>query len=224
LRYGTNWLDDQQSINITLGKQDISVQPSEKEFGTGYFRKTWNPADMPKNAHEIQVVNSGQVPAWGAAYWQYFEQLDRIQSYRGTPVQIRRELFKQVQTDFGPQLTPVTSSTPLSVGDVVQIRIVLYADRDMEYVHLKDSRAACFEPQQVLSAYRWEEGLDFYQSTRDLATHFFIGYLPKGSYVIQYDVRVTHSGYFSNGISQVQCMYAPEFSAHSEGITVHVLD
>ncbi|HAS43728.1 MAG TPA: hypothetical protein DCS93_24820, partial [Microscillaceae bacterium] len=93
-------------------------------------------------------------------------------------------------------------------------------DRLMEYVHMKDMRAAGLEPVNTISRYKWQDGLGYYESTRDAATHFFFGALPKGVYVFEYGLRVTHAGDFSNGITTIQCMYAPEFASHSEGVRV----
>ena len=105
---------------------------------------------------------------------------------------------------------------------VIGNRIELRVDRDMEYVHMKDLRASGFEPLNVFSGYKWQDGLGYYESTRDAATHFFFGYLPKGTYVFEYPLRVNHAGAFSNGIATIQAMYAPEFTAHSEGIRLRI--
>ena len=102
------------------------------------------------------------------------------------------------------------------------MRIELRVDRDMQYVHMKDMRASGFEPVNVLSGYKWQDGLGYYQSTRDAATNFFFGNLPKGTYVFEYSLNVSHSGNFSNGVTSIQCMYAPEFTSHSEGVRVTV--
>jgi uncharacterized protein YfaS (alpha-2-macroglobulin family) len=110
----------------------------------------------------------------------------------------------------------------LSIGDKIKIRIELRVDRDMEYVMMKDLRASAFEPVNVLSGYKWQGGLGYYESTKDVGTHFFFSYLRKGTYVFEYPVLVTHAGNFSNGITTIQSMYAPEFSAHSEGVRVKV--
>jgi uncharacterized protein YfaS (alpha-2-macroglobulin family) len=83
-------------------------------------------------------------------------------------------------------------------------------------------RASAFEPVETLSGYKYQDGLWYYQSPGDLATNFFIGYLPKGTYVFEYSLRVSQKGDFSNGITTIQCMYAPEFSSHSEGVRVKV--
>src|SRR5690606_38636241 len=116
----------------------------------------------------------------------------------------------------------IKATNPLKVGDKVTVRIELRVDRDMEYVHLKDMRAACFEPIDVLSGYRFQGGLGYYESTRGVASNFFVDRVRKGTYVFEYPVFVSQAGDFSNGISTIQCMYAPEFSSHSEGIRVQV--
>jgi uncharacterized protein YfaS (alpha-2-macroglobulin family) len=112
--------------------------------------------------------------------------------------------------------------TKLKIGDRVKVRIELRMDRDMEYAHMKDMRASCLEPEDVISGYRRQDGLGYYQSTKDASTNFFMDYLSKGTYVFEYGLRVTHEGDFSNGITSIQCMYAPEFTSHSEGVGVAV--
>ena len=112
--------------------------------------------------------------------------------------------------------------TDLKNGDLVKVRIEIRVDREMEYIHLKDMRASAFEPVETLSTYKYQDGLGYYESTRDLATNFFIAYLHKGTHVFEYSLRVSQKGDFSNGITTIQCMYAPEFSSHSEGVRVKV--
>ena len=92
----------------------------------------------------------------------------------------------------------------------------------MEYVHLKDMRASGLEVIDQLSGYKWKGGLGYYESPGDLATHFFIQWLSKGIYVLEYDTRASQIGIFSNGISTIQSMYAPEFAAHSKGINLNI--
>ena len=110
----------------------------------------------------------------------------------------------------------------IHIGDKIKVRIELRVDRDMEYVHMKDMRASCMEPTNVISQYKYQDGLGYYETTKDVSTNFFFGYLNKGTYVFEYPMFVTHSGNFSNGVTTIQCMYAPEFTAHSEGVRVNV--
>ena len=133
-------------------------------------------------------------------------------------------MFREKFSDAGKVIEPVTAKTKLNVGDRIIVRIELRVDRNMEYVHMKDMRASSQEPENVISRYKWQDGLGYYESTRDAATNFFFDYLPKGTYVFEYPLRVTHLGDFSNGITSIQCMYAPEFTSHSEGIRIEVGD
>src|SRR6185369_15896568 len=123
-------------------------------------------------------------------------------------------------TDKGEQLIPVDPNVPIAVGSLLRVRIELRTDRDMEFLHMKDMRAAGLEPVDVLSAYKWQDGLGYYQSTKDASTNFFFDSMNKGAYVFEYDLRVSQAGNFSNGIATIQSMYAPEFSSHSEGIRI----
>ena len=102
------------------------------------------------------------------------------------------------------------------------MRIELRVDRDMEYVHMKDQRGSGTEPVNVLSRYRYQDGLGYYESTRDTATHFFMDYLPKGTYVFEYSTRIQHKGKYQTGMASIQCMYAPEFNSHSESFELEV--
>jgi uncharacterized protein YfaS (alpha-2-macroglobulin family) len=222
LRRGTDLLANTQLVNIKVGDQIVDPERSgdKVDAGTGYFKTSWSGSEINRKMGNIEVSKSDEGVAWGAAYWQYFEQLDKITPAE-TPLKIKKELFIQKNTPNGPVIAPISSQT-LKVGDLIKVRIEIKVDRNMEYVHLKDMRAAAFEPVSTISTYRFQDGLYYYESTRDLATNFFMSYLPKGSYVFEYDLRVAQRGDFSNGITTVQCMYAPEFTSHSAGVRVQV--
>ncbi len=221
---GTNWLTEQAPVEITIGNKKINAteMPDLKvEAGTGYFKTSWSGGDIKPEMANVKVENKNNVVAWGALYWQYFEQLDKITPHP-TPINLKKELFLEKNSSTGPIITPITTQTNLKPGDRIKVRIELRVDRDMEYVMMKDMRAAGCEPENVLSQFKWQDELGYYESTRDASTNFFFSYLPKGTYVFEYPLRVSHKGDFSNGITEIQCMYAPEFAAHSEGIRLSV--
>ncbi len=230
LANGNNWLAEDTPVKISFPNvkkkktysDQISAAQKTAEAGTGYFRSNWDGDDIGKEWAKVKVDNPNKTVAWGGLYWQYFENLDKIKTFEETPLQLKKQLFRQDASDTGPVLKPINDKTTLHPGDKVVVRLELRVDRDMEYVHMKDMRASGFEPLNVLSGYKWQGGLGYYESTRDAATNFFFDYLPKGTYVFEYPVHVTHKGDFSNGITSIQCMYAPEFSSHSEGIRVEV--
>jgi hypothetical protein len=228
---GSQFLSNEPAVEITLGNTTISNSRPSSEAGTGYFKKTieGNKVDPMMGNISVSLTpspapngegNSSPV-SWGAVYWQYFEELDKITT-SATPLKLVKKLFVERNTDRGPVLNPVNENDELQPGDKIKVRIELRVDRDMEYVHMKDMRASCLEPVNVLSEYKWQDGLGYYESTKDASTNFFFSNLRKGTYVFEYPLFVTHAGNFSNGITSIQCMYAPEFSSHSEGVRISV--
>lgn len=224
LLQGSSWLDVTKMVDVKVGNEIINPSTLDNvkvEAGTGYYKTSWTGEEITAEHANVTISKKGDGIAWGALYWQYFEDLDKITSAE-TPLKLSKKLFLKSNTDKGEEISEITKNTKLNVGDLVRVRIELRSDRDMEFVHLKDMRAAGFEPINVLSKYKWQDGLGYYESTKDAATNFFMDYLPKGVYVFEYDLRVNNAGDMSNGISTIQSMYAPEFSSHSEGVRVKV--
>ncbi|MDB0037762.1 MG2 domain-containing protein [bacterium] len=216
---GTDLLENDEQVTIKVNGK--LIDPEVKEAGTGYFKTSWNSEEIIPEMGNVNVTRTTEGVSWGAMYWQYFEDLDKI-THAETPLKLEQKLFLVQNTDNGPVITPVEEGTKLKPGDKIRVRIELRTDRNMEYVHMKDMRAAGFEPINVISRYKWQGGLGYYESTGDAATNFFMDFVPKGVYVFEYDLRVSHEGDFSNGITTIQCMYAPEFTSHSEGVRVNV--
>jgi len=223
---GSDWLGEIEPPEITIGKaKKIKIEPRKMdevkvEAGTGYFKTSWSRGEITPDMGYVTVKNNNKIVAWGAVYWQYFENLDKITPAK-TPLQLKKQLFIEKPSDTGPVLHPLKKNQ-VKIGDRVKVRIELRVDRTMEYVHMKDMRASGFEPENVISRYKWQDGLGYYETTKDASTNFFFDYLPKGTYVFEYPLRVSHAGDFSNGITTIQCMYAPEFSSHSEGVRVQI--
>ena len=216
---GTDLLENDEQVAVKVNGK--LIDPADKEAGTGYFKKSWGAEEIIPEMGNVSVTRTTEGVSWGAMYWQYFEDLDKI-THAETPLKLEQKLFLVQNTDNGPVITPIDEGTKLKPGDKVRVRIELRTDRNMEYVHMKDMRAAGFEPTNVISRYKWQDGLGYYESTGDAATNFFMDFVPKGVYVFEYDLRVSHEGDFSNGITTIQCMYAPEFTSHSEGVRVSV--
>ncbi len=224
LLQGSNWISITDMVDINIGNKTINPSKMEDvkvEAGTGYFKTSWNNNEITKEMAEVTISKKGKGIAWGGLYWQYFEDLDKITSAE-TPLKLKKKLFLKVNSDTGKQLKEITQNTKLKVGDLITVRIELRSDRDMEFIHMKDMRASGVEPINVLSQYKWQDGLGYYESTKDAATNFFFDRLPKGVYVFEYDVRANNAGDFSNGITTIQSMYAPEFSSHSKGTKILV--
>ncbi|WP_179345411.1 alpha-2-macroglobulin family protein [Winogradskyella ursingii] len=224
LLQGSDWLNVTDMVDVRVGNKTIDPSTLENvklEAGTGYYKTSWTGSEIKPEMADVTISKKGDGIAWGAMYWQYFEDLDKITSAE-TPLQLSKKLFLKKNTDKGEKISEITKETDLKVGDLIRVRIELRTDRNMEFIHLKDMRASGLEPINVLSQYKWQDGLGYYESTKDAATNFFMDYLPKGVYVFEYDLRVNNAGDMSNGISTIQSMYAPEFSSHSEGVRIIV--
>lgn len=217
---GNNWIAAQATAHIEAGNWTPAI---EQEAGTGYVQVQAVGEKVKPDMGNIRIQLKQQdkaaakgLTAWGAAYWQYFENLDQI-TEAATGLQLQKKLHKEVLSNKGVELVEVLQDTPLKPGDKLVVRLTITSDRSLEYVHLKDMRAACLEPVSQLSQFQWQGALGYYQAPKDASMNFFIHYLPKGTYTLDYNVWITHEGTFNNGISTIQCMYAPEFSSHTGG-------
>ncbi len=220
---GSDLLASDKLVEVTMGGTFVDPRSGDKtpQAGTGYYTASWSGGEIRPEQGNIRAVKRDDGIAWGAVYWQYFEQLDRI-TPAATPLQVVKKLYRQTATDKGLVLEPITEKDPLRVGDILKARIEIRVDRDMEYIHLKDMRGAGFEPLNQLSGYRWQGGLGYYEAPKDASVNFFIHWLPKGVHVFEYALRASHQGVFSNGITTIQSMYAPEFASHTQGFVVTV--
>jgi len=217
-----SWIEETNAPDIKFGSESLMIESGDLQAGTGYIKKRYEAADITKSMQSVTVKNNSETIGWGATYYQYFEQLDKIDTHAENPLTMTKKVYKETATDRGPVLQELAADGQLQVGDRVISRVEIKVDRDMDYVHLKDMRPLGFEPENVISSYKWQDGLGYYESTRDLASHFFISHLRKGTYVFEYPMRVVHKGDFSAGIATLQCMYAPEFTSHSDGVRVVV--
>ncbi len=225
LMQGNDWLSVKDNTIIKIGSEKIltkKLAENEKEAETGYIKLNWKTDEVKKEMASISIQNKSKVPGFGGVYWQYFEDLDKIKNNSGAILSVSKELYLKKNSLKGDQLERITTKNPLKTGDLVTVRLVIKSKEDMEFVHLKDMRASCFEPVNVLSEYKYKDRLGYYISTKDAATHFFFDRIDKGTYVIEYDIRVNNYGEFSNGITTIESMYAPEFSSHTKGIRVKV--
>ena len=218
---GSNWMGTGVTTQVSVGGQPIENRVTKSDAVTGYEKVTYAAAEIKPEMGAIQITKQADGPAWGALYWQHFEPLDRVMP-GSAGLSVQKTLYVQHDSPTGPVITTINTKTALKPGDLIKVRLLLKTDRVMEYVHLKDSRASGFEPVAALSGYKYQNGLGYYESPRDASTDFFLSYLPVGTHVFEYDLRVAQTGDFSAGVATVQCFYAPEFAAHSTGERVKV--
>ena len=220
LNSGKSWTSvASDKAEITWGGKALKPQTQ----ATGYVKQAITSDNIDKNLATVSIKKDSPGVVQGGLFWQYYEDLDKIKSSESY-LSITKELYKKVKTENGEQLIKINENSPLKVGDKVTVRMILNTDRNMEFIHLKDMRAAGFEPLDVISGYEWKNNLGYYQVTKDASTNFYIENMPKGKYVFEYDYVANASGKFSNGITTLQNYYAPQMNAHTQGTRVVITE
>jgi hypothetical protein len=234
LNTGTNWTAGPgEPLDVAwpgyASKRDLAsrvraIQENAEtaEAATGAFSVSVAAKDIDSGLASVKVKNQDNRLVWGGVYWQYTELAEKVETASDGPLTLERELFRRIPTADGIRLEAITANDPLSPGDRVTVKLTLRSDRELDFVHLKDRRAATFEPITQISGYQYKGGLGYYFAPGDLATNFFIDHLPKGTFTVEYDLFATYAGSFSNGLGRVQCMYAPEFGANTNGARIVV--
>jgi TonB-dependent SusC/RagA subfamily outer membrane receptor len=221
---GSDWTSLKENTKIKIGDEKILTQKLAQkgdELDAGYIKIKFDANEINSKMGTITVDNKTKVPGFGGVYWQYFETLENIKTDSTKAISIEKKIYKRVKTTKGQSLVAVEGEN-LMVGDLLKVQLILRTDTNLEFVHLKDLRASCLEPVDVISGHVWGGNLEYYKSTRDVSTNFFFDAISKGTYIIEYELRVTNTGVFNNGISTLQSMYAPEFEAHSTNTKITV--
>ncbi len=208
---GDNLLASTKLVDVSLGGE--TVKPEKVEAGTGFYQHKFGRGEITSALGQVELTKHDPGVAWGSVHWQYLEDMAKVTPHEATPLRLAKKIYVRENTKSGEVLKPIGSD--LAPGDELVVRLVLRTDRDMEFVHMNDQRGSGTEPVNVLSGHRYQDGLAYYESTRDASSHFFIDYLPKGTYVFEYPVKVFHRGRYQSGIANIQSMYAPEFNSHS---------
>ena len=207
---------------VTVGGEEITAtEAARAEAGTGYLQWVWKSETMTPALADINVRTDGTHPTFGAAYWQYLEVPDKVEA-TGSGLSVRRTLYHQPAVGDGKTAAPVTTDNPVRLGERITVKIVITSDRDLEYVQVKDPRAAAFEPVNIHEREGNQGGVWWVESPRDAANCFFFSRFPQGTIVLEYDVFATQTGDFSAGATTVECMYAPEYRAQGSGVRVTV--
>ena len=216
---GTDLLAGDRLAEVTLAGGKVT--PEKVEAGTGMYSVRYAADAVRPEMGEITFAGAGKKGvSWGGVHWSYFEDVRKVRAHEPKELRVEKKYYKKVKGAEGTRLTAIEGT--LEPGDELVARLEITSDRTYEFVHLSDERPACAEPVDVLSSYRWHDGVGFYQSTRDTATHYYIDRLNKGVFVLETSYRVQQRGAFTGGIATIQCMYAPEFTAHSSAETVNV--
>ncbi|MFV0304879.1 MAG: alpha-2-macroglobulin family protein [Moheibacter sp.] len=223
LNYGKSWVDAEKGITMTLGNETIYPLKDENKISeAGFFKTSYFGKNITPEKGKLKINKTSLGIAWGGMYRLYYENIDHITNNNNSDVNIEKKLFVKTFQGNEVKLSEISYKNPIKTGDLITVRIIVKTNKNMQYIHLKDMRASGFEPVNVLSSYKWQNGIGYYEKTKDIATHFFFDNLPKGTYVFEYDLKANNAGDFSNGITTFQNMYAPAMSANSKGTRVQI--
>lgn len=223
---GKDFTSDQTVPTVKIGGETIMndkiAQKEKKQIPfMGYFKQSWSKGEITKDLGDLVIEKTTTTPSYGAMYWQYFEDIDKVEESGNPDIDVTRKYELVVAGQKGKEYKKTKNYT---IGDRIRITLTFETQNDLEYVHLKDLRPSGFEPLENLSRHHWDQGLWYYQSPRDASMNFFIDKLPRGSYTLTYEVFATAKGSFSAGNTTIQCMYAPEMVANSKGELIKVGD
>lgn len=211
---GDNWIADSATPQITIGNSILELNEIPKQAGSNYLKKSWKNNLLKPEMANITIQNSGKHPAWGALYWSYFCDIDKISATQAG-LQISKNHIRKADSNK-------TGNSVYTIGERFTVRLTITTDRTMKYVHIRDTRAAAFEPIETTSGRRWHGSLSYYKEINNASVDFFIPLLKKGTHTFEYELVVSQRGVFNDGIAEVQCLYAPEFKAHTPGKVIAI--
>lgn len=193
----------QSQPKATLKVDGRPLETSDATAGIGYIKATVDAG----RASKLTVEKRSEGISWGAVYALSMQKTTDIEDSKAG-FSVKRELL----TADGK------AAKTLRAGDRVKVRITVKADRDYDFVQIKDCRAACMEPVEQLSGYR----SGCYQALKDNATCFYFDRMSKGVHTLEASYYVDRTGVYETGTCAVQCAYAPEYTARTASLTVEV--
>ncbi len=207
--------------NVEVKVSGVKVEGSKLMGGLGKLEQVYVGEEVKSSYADINLSNNNNHISFASIYWHYFEDIDKVKGFEEGSLRITKGLFTKEAGSY--EWIPVSERNHLRLGDEVLVRVEVSTERDLDYVHLKDSRASGLEPLGLRSGHFWDGGVNYFRSVDDNDVHLFFDHLPKGRHIIEYQLIVSHAGDFSNGICKIQSLYAPEFSGHTNGGRITII-
>ena len=218
-----SWKPGRTSTNVCLGllvnsndedsKSTIKFkdEPDFKELKRGvndYY--VWNETTISSSDKAIEIQSDQ--PVFGAYYLDYITTFENV-TKSNSDLKIERHYYIKE----GDKEIEINAFQKVSVGTKVIVKLMLTANRSMEFVHIKDGKSVGMENKQVLSGYQWKDGLNYYLQNNDASTSFFIDYLPKGNHTLSLEMYLTNKGIYNVGPAIIENYYNPSLRSNSNG-------
>lgn len=196
-----NKTEGKASLSSALSSSDSSAEPQ----GKGYSKTTYTGSDIQPT---YTFTKDNNEVSWGAVYAQFKQKAANVSDFSQGITVVREVVEKASEKAVG-------ANASVAIGTKVKVRITINADQDYDFVQVVDKRAACLEPVNQLSGYRWNGG--YYEAPQDSRTCYFFDQLRKGKHVIETEYYVDRAGDYHSGTCTAQCAYAPEFYGRTGG-------
>lgn len=197
---------------IYIGQTKIDLSSGQQL--TGNYTVNIDIQDLQER--KIYINRQEGVPAWGGVVMQYVAPIPDIRKTDTQHLSIEKHSYI-IDSERNAKET-----SHYRVGDKVRVTLTVSVGKDMDYVVLSDSRAACLQPKDKVSGLTFVDGQPAYMEIKNDKTTFCFESLRAGKYVISYDCNAERAGDYSLGIAEIQSLYSPSQVAHSEGALITV--
>ncbi len=100
----------------------------------------------------------------------------------------------------------------LQLGEPLTVQLRISTDRDLDYVYIQDPLIPGVDPGISLSGFQWSHGLSYYQTFDPSTAQFFIDHLPKGEFILEYQLGAVRTGKFRAPRTKIQSYFVPEIN------------
>lgn len=198
LNSGADWLVPAEN-SLEVKVNGVKVKP-DAISRLGEFR-----LDLPQGG-KVEI-DKGQFPAWGGVFSASTDSITSVKPFASEKLKITR-----------------TVSGEMKVGNKVTITLTIEAAQPIDFVLVTQPRCAAFEPVDQLPSTLFSWLGSIYREPCPTVTNWFINRLLKGKTEISETFYVTAEGRFILAPAEAQSQLAPEFQAHSSGMTVDVTE
>jgi uncharacterized protein YfaS (alpha-2-macroglobulin family) len=219
-------VDGKEKKKVTFTKENMlagegAIMLRGKEIGDGKL-------DV---AFDVQ----GQCSLYGSAFLTYFTKEPKIEG-SGNEIFIERSYFKLVEkkkkvktwrgvvTKLDYERVPLKDGDEVRSGDLIEVKIMVEAKNDYEYLVFEDFKPAGCEPTELKSGGVFENGTWINRELRDEKVVNFLYNLSQGKQAITYKMRAEIPGKFRVLPHKGYAMYAPRVRAISDSDDMTITD
>lgn len=200
-------------------EKKLISEGDEKTFGVdflGYVRETITCDETKKQPKELVIKEISSQPAFGSIYFSSLIPVgETVSSGSGFTLKRTYEVMRNGKWEA------MEVGQELRVGEKIRACYQVESSRDYDFVCLKESRPANVSPANALSGYCWSGSAGYYCAVGDASTEMFFDRLRKGKYTFYTEAYVERAGTYQSGVATIQCLYAPEFRAHTNSLVLY---